>query len=317
MKPKTTNMLQSTAYRTLLFVLGGILLAAAVVKGIDLQQFALQIRQYGILPDSTGINHGAAWFMVVVEAVIGTALLLNWRPKLMLSAFVALMLLFIAALVWAIVQGGVADCGCFGPAAQRSPQEALVEDAVLLLIAAAAWRLRPEGINFRKPLKKWAVAGVCVLAMILPLTLGKGTSDQPSASLEEGKSGSGMVLESLSGERVDMTTGTFLLALISTDCAHCRESVPLLNEIVAEMDDAISICGVTANEQAEVDRFIEDNFAFYPVLTVDTQRFSSLMSNDPLPQFLLIRDGQILSRWQGEVPRLRALMALAKKTQGA
>jgi hypothetical protein len=93
--------------------------------------------------------------------------------------------------------------------------------------------------------------------------------------------------------------------------------VPLLNEIVAEVDDAISICGVTTNEQAEVDRFIEDNFAFYPVLTVDTQRFSSLISNDPLPQFLLIRDGQILSRWQGEVPQLRALMDLAAKAQGA
>ena len=126
-----------------------------------------------------------------------------------------------------------------------------------------------------------------------------------------------MVLESLSGERIDLTTGTFLLALMATDCAHCSDSVPLLNEIVAEVDDAISICGVTANEQAEVDRFIEDNFAFYPVLTVDTQRFSSLISNDPLPQFLLIRDGQILSRWQGEVPQLRALMDLAAKAQGA
>jgi len=310
-------MLQSTAYRTIVFVLGGILLAAAVVKGIDLQQFALQIRQYGILPEIAGLNHGAAWFMVVVEAVIGAALLLNWRPKLMLAAFGSLMLLFIAALVWAIVQGGVADCGCFGPAAQRSPQEALVEDAVLLLMAVAAWRLRPEGIYFRKPLKTWAVAVVCVLAMSLPLTVEKGITDQSSAALEQGESGPGIVLESLSGERIDLTTGTFLLALMSTDCAHCSESVPLLNQIVAEVDDAISICGVTANEQAEVDRFIEDNFAFYPVLNVDAQSFTSLMSDAPLPQFLLIRDGQILSRWQGEVPQMSALMAVAAKAQGA
>jgi len=321
MKPEATHSLhqslQSISYRIIVIILGGILLTAAVLKGIDLQQFALQIRQYGILPDSAGLNHGAAWFMVVVEAVIGAALLVNWRPKLMLAAFVALMLLFIAALVWAIVQGGIADCGCFGPAAQRSPQEALVEDVVLLLIAAAALRLRPEGIYFRKPLKTWAVAAVCLLAMSLPLTVGERITDPKAAALEEGKSGSGMVLESLSGERVDMTTGTFFLALMSTDCAHCRESVPLLNEIVAEIDDAISICGVTANEQAEVDRFIEDNFAFYPVLNVEAERFTSLMSDAPLPQFLLIRDGQILSRWQGEVPQMRALMELAVKAQGA
>ena len=215
MKPETTHSLhqslhqslQPVGYRIIVVSLGGILLVAAVVKGIDLQQFALQIRQYGILPDNAGLIHGVAWFMVVVEAVIGAALLVNWRPKLMLAAFVALMLLFIVALVWAIVQGGVADCGCFGPAAQRSPLEALVEDAVLLLIAVAAWRLRPEGIYFRKPLKTWAVAAVCVLAMSLPLTVGKGLSDPPSAALEEGRNGSGMVLESLSGEQIDLTTG--------------------------------------------------------------------------------------------------------------
>lgn len=304
-------------FRMLSIVLGGILLAAAVIKGIDLQQFALQIRQYGILPDSAGLIHGAAWFMVVVEAVIGGALLVNWRPKLTLAAFVALMLVFVAVLIQAILQGGVADCGCFGPAAQRSPQEALVEDAVLLLIAAVAWRLRPEGIYFRKPLKTWAVAAVCVLAMTLPLTVGNGISERPSAALEKETNGAGMVLESLSGERIDMRTGTFLLALMSTDCAHCRESVPVLNEIVAEGDDSISICGITASEPAEVDRFIEDNFAFYPVLAVDAQRFTSLMSDAPLPQFLLIRDGRILSRWQGEVPRLRALMEFAANAQGA
>jgi hypothetical protein len=317
MEPETIKMLQSAAHRTMVIVLGGILLAAAVVKGIDLQIFAMQIRQYGILPDITGLTHGAAWGMVVVEAVIGAALLVNWRPRLMLAGFCALMLFFIAALIWAIVQGGVADCGCFGPAAQRSPREALVEDIVLLLIAVAAWRLRPEEVYFRKPLKTWAVTAVCVLAMILPLTVGKGISDQSPTALEEGKGGSGLVLESLSGERVDMSAGTFLLALMSTDCAHCRESVPLLNEIVAEVEDAFSICGVTANEQSEVDRFIEENFAFYPVLNVDTKRFSSLMSDGPLPQFILIRDGRIVSRWQGEVPPLQALMDLAATSQGA
>jgi hypothetical protein len=37
------------------------------------------------------------------------------------------------------------------------------------------------------------------------------------------------------------------------------------------------------------------------------------MTHDPLPQFLLIRDGRILSRWQGEAPELAALMELAEE----
>ena len=186
-----------------------------------------------------------------------------------------------------------------------------------LLLTAAAWWLRPQGIYFRKPTKTWAVTAVCIFAMILPLTMNSGKTDSTMAELEEKNGGSGMILEALSGERIDLGAGTFLLALMSTDCAHCRESVPMLNEIVAEVDDAISICGVTASPQPEVDRFVEDNFTFYPLLTVDDHQLSSLMTSDPLPQFLLIRDGQVLSRWQGEVPELATLINLAEKVKAA
>ena len=316
MKSDATTTLPMAGYRIIVIVVGGILLAAAVVKGADLQQFARQIRQYGILPEVTGLAYGVAWFMMVVEAVIGAGLLVNWRPKLMLAAFGTLMLLFIGVLSWAIVQGNVSDCGCFGPAAQRTPAEALVEDIILLLGVAVAWWLKPDKIYFKSRVKTGGVAAVCVLAMVFPLGVDQMGPDS-SPALEGKQSPAGMVLESTLGERVDLASGTFLLSLMSTTCNHCMESVPILNEIVAEAEEAITILGVTANDQSEVDRFIEDNFAFYPVLAIDTQQLASLMSDDPLPQYLLIRDGRILSRWQGEVPELATLMHLAEEEKNA
>jgi thiol-disulfide isomerase/thioredoxin len=313
----TQTRLRIAVYRLIVFGLGAILLAAGVFKGADLDQFALQIRQYGILPDGSQLAFGVAWFMVVVEAAIGAALVVNWRPRLMLAAFGTLMLFFIAALGWAIVQGGVSDCGCFGPAARRSPTDALVEDLLLLAAAGAAWRLRDETVYFKHPIKGFSVATACVLAMVLPLILGPMSTGQTASTSQGPDQGAGMVLQSTTGEQFDLNSGAFLLTLMSTDCGHCRESVPRLNEIVADAENLITVYGLAVGNQAEIDRFVEDNFAFYQVLPINEKRLSSLMGDGPLPQYLLVRDGQILNRWQGEVPELRALMDLTEKEKDA
>ena len=112
-------------------------------------------------------------------------------------------------------------------------------------------------------------------------------------------------------------SGTALLALMSTDCVQCRESVTILNEIAGVTDDFISIWAVCADTPQEIDRFIGGEFAFYPVVSIEAEHMSSLMTSDPLPQFLLIRDGHILSRWQGEAPDPSTLMNLSAAGEGA
>jgi thiol-disulfide isomerase/thioredoxin/uncharacterized membrane protein YphA (DoxX/SURF4 family) len=314
---RTTIDTRQLGYRFISILLGAILLAAAVFKGVDLDQFALQIRQYGILPDGSRLSFGVAWFMVVVEAVIGASLLMNWRPRAMLAAFIVLMLLFIGALIWAEAQGGVSDCGCFGPAAQRSPMEALLEDALLLLAAAFAWWLRTDTIYFKHTIKTWGICAVCVMAMILPLTMEKTNATQSAPVRESNGRGPGMILESTNGQQFDLGSGTILLALMSTDCIHCQESVPVLNEIVADAADALTVYAVAADDPAKIDRFVEENFAFYPVLPIDVERLGSWMGDDPLPQYLLFRDGRIVARWRDTVPEPQALIDLTKKENGA
>jgi thiol-disulfide isomerase/thioredoxin len=302
-------------YRFITIVLGAILLAAGAFKGVDLDQFALQIRQYGILPDDARLAVAAAWFMVVVEVILGAALVANWRPKASLSGVILLLLFFMGALSWAMVHGGVSDCGCFGPAARRSPTEAMIEDGLLLVFAFFAWKLKDRAIYYRHPMKSLAVATAAVIAMTLPLALGTLQARQSASASQASGQAAGMVLQTPSGGQVDLNTGTCLVALMATDCMHCRQSVPLLNEMVAEAGNALTVYALAADDQAAIDRFVEENFAFYPVLPVTEKSLLALMKDDPLPQYLLIQNGRTLARWQDKVPERRALVDVIEREE--
>ena len=314
---RTAPATRQLSYRFITIILGAILLAAGVFKGIDLEQFALQIRQYGILPDDTRLAVTAAWCMVVVEMGLGAALVSNWRPKVTLSGTILLLLVFIGALSWAMVHGGVSDCGCFGPAARRSPTEAMIEDVMLLFFAIAAWRLKDRTVYYRHPMKSLTVATTVILAMGLPVAVGTLHGDGSASASRTPVQTAGMILKSTAGDQVDLGTGTVLVALMDTDCNHCRESVPMLNEIAADAGDAITVCAVAANDPSEINDFIEENFTFYPVLSIDEKDFASLMDDGPLPQYVLIKNGNIHARWKNTIPDLRALIDLATAGKGA
>jgi uncharacterized membrane protein YphA (DoxX/SURF4 family)/thiol-disulfide isomerase/thioredoxin len=314
---QTRPRIHIIVYRLITIVLGAIFVAAGTIKGADLNQFALQIEQYGILPDGDHLSLGLAWVMVVLEIAIGSALIVNWRPKAALAMYIGLLLIFIFVLIWGLAHDSVSDCGCFGPAARRSPVTALIEDALMLLGALVAWRLRAATPYLHHRFKGLTVAATCLLAMILPWTMGAPHVKTPVAMPQASEKLTEMIVKSTAGERIALDAGVVLLALMSTNCVHCSESVPLLNEIVAEAEDTIAVYGVAAEDQLAIDRFVEDTFAFYPVLPVEADTLSSLMSDAPLPQYLFYNNGKLIARWQGKPPELEALMNLATTAKGA
>ena len=304
-------------FRFIGIVLGAVLMTAGVVKGLGIHSFINQINQYGLLPDDTRITGSLAWFMVIVEIAFGAALIVNWRATTVLSGVMAMLLIFIGALAWAIIKGGVDDCGCFGQAAVRSPTQALFEDVILLIGTIAAWHLSRGRIQYPHPVKGWVVAIACVFGLALPVTTGSLPWSRTIQALASPGSPQEIVLRAPTGEVIDFKTGTALLAVMSTDCFHCRESVPRLNDIVEEIGQTIQVYGVAANQQREIDRFVEENFTFYPIIPIDEKSLTTLLGADPLPKFVFIHDGNIVAQWSDHLPSSQALIDLATEVKGA
>ncbi|MFC1892354.1 MauE/DoxX family redox-associated membrane protein, partial [Thermodesulfobacteriota bacterium] len=155
--------------------IGLILIAAAILKSMDMELFIRQIKSYGIISHYDLIVI-SAWALIVIELALGAALLLFYRPSA--SIMVAALLIGIFALVngWAWFNGGVEDCGCFGAWVKRTPAEGMIEDLVLLAALCMAWVIRPtihRPIDFNPSgYKKWIILTSCILGLLLPVVFG-------------------------------------------------------------------------------------------------------------------------------------------------
>ena len=88
----------------------------------------------------------------------------------------------------------------------------------------------------------------------------------------------------------------------------------MLNQIAAEQENYLNVTAVSASPATDIQRFVEENPTFYPVLAVDEPSLARVMTDDPLPQYLLIRNGRIVTRWQ-HVPEAQTLTGLVGDTQ--
>jgi uncharacterized membrane protein YphA (DoxX/SURF4 family) len=119
-------------------VLGGIFLYAGLIKASDSQQFALALVPFTFLPvDATGF---LAVFIAWSEVVAGVLILLPRIYLLGAAMIAALCVVFIGVLSWALWNGIVIPCPCFGgdaPPSASAMVGVIMRDVVLLLAAGA------------------------------------------------------------------------------------------------------------------------------------------------------------------------------------
>ncbi|NYG08334.1 putative membrane protein YphA (DoxX/SURF4 family) [Phycicoccus badiiscoriae] len=120
-------------------VLGGVILAAGLLKVGHLETSARSVRAYQLLPyDVAGyVGYG----LPILEIAVGALLILGLFTRFAAVVGGLLMLVFIAGIASAWARGLSIDCGCFGhggtiAAAQTQYPQEIARDVGLLLCAA-------------------------------------------------------------------------------------------------------------------------------------------------------------------------------------
>lgn len=130
-------------FRLLRLAVAGVFVYAGATKAIDPAGFRLDIARYQLAPE--WLAFAAAAYLPWLEIVAGIGL---WLPRFRRGAeaiMLALMIVFVAALLSAWARGLDVACGCFGHEAEARANYpwVLARDAVLIAaIAALAWRSR-------------------------------------------------------------------------------------------------------------------------------------------------------------------------------
>ncbi len=92
--------------------IGGYFVVAAIPKIIEPLAFATSIMHYGLAP-SWSVN-AAALVLPWLELIAGIGLIIGVRTKLQAALCGGMLVLFTAAVAYAVVLGLKIDCGCFG-----------------------------------------------------------------------------------------------------------------------------------------------------------------------------------------------------------
>ena len=124
MNPVLSTSLRAAAH-VCRYGLALVFLYAGVMKGLDPVGFANEIEGYGLV--SGWLASLAAYILIPFELAVGLALLINFRPVPGLIAANGLMVMFIAAIGFALVTDQpLESCGCFGKNSARTPETSAV-----------------------------------------------------------------------------------------------------------------------------------------------------------------------------------------------
>ncbi len=271
------------------------LLLAGAIKAADPSLFVEQITSYGITP--------AAWspplsrLFLMIEFGLGTALVVNLRPRLTLPASVALFAVFTGVLLWAKIEGYAGDCGCFGRVSARGVGSGIVEDLVFAALGLLAWftlRRRPGG---RHPWQLATVVAGVTLGLVSPIlaqALDVGhlvTAARPGAPFDQ------IVVEDFDG---DIQRGEYVVALLDPEGQASVEAVESLNGL-ADDESLPPLVGVfQGSSEAMVAFLFEhgttfDGYGHAPRAAL--RRFYRR-----LPVVLALSNGKILSAWHERIP---------------
>lgn len=276
--------------RILTIVVGCIILFAAVLKALDPRAFADQIAQYRILPS---LSFLAAWCFIIAETVIAVGLIAQARVKIFAPLGIALLAAFIGITAYGMVSGVTGSCGCFGNLVHRSPEQVIVEDALMiiaLLFALLVLRSEPA----RRMRLKIGVVTAAALGMAALTAFGGSlpvdsfvTGLKPGAEFEE------WPVEGFTG---NLHSGTHVVFLFSLSDPAVETDISIMNTI-AQAPEVPSACGFITDGSEELTRLL---FQYAPAFNTGAiePRFARALYRT-LPRTFIIKDGVVTHVWQG------------------
>ncbi len=117
MKPQESRLIPVVGL-VLRLAAAAVWLLAGGAKVFDLPGFRLEVARYGILPDF--LLSPFAYVLPFLEIGIGVYLALGLFVRTAALIGTLLFASFLGAQVWALANGIVLDCGCFGPVLQAT-----------------------------------------------------------------------------------------------------------------------------------------------------------------------------------------------------
>jgi len=282
-------------------VLGLVFLAAGFLKALDPAEFVHQVTGYGLIgPRLAAV---AAPALIVVEVVLGVALVAGVRPLLTASASILLLLLFIGIEAHGLAVGRTESCGCFGAYIKRTPTEVIGEDLLFIGLAVLAI----GGLRGWTGTRPGRAAAVLATAIVLATAFVVASPSLPIDDLITPlRAGRTVADLDLAKRLPELTTGRHLVALIDVTDPRAAEVASALDAL-ASRPGAPPVLGLSPSSEQEIDTFRWTVVPAFEVKSVDRDVIKRLYRR--LPRYFLLDSGRVAAVYDGAPPDAKDLLS--------
>jgi len=134
-------------------ILGGIFLAAGMLKIGNVIAFASEIAGFKILP--TILDAPLAGILPLVEIVVGALLIVGFATRIMAWIAAGQMTIFTLAIASAVMRGLTVSCGCFGANdTTKTSWPEVARDTLFVILAIVVAARAPGMISIDRRIKE-------------------------------------------------------------------------------------------------------------------------------------------------------------------
>ena len=160
------------------FFVGGLLIFSGLIKLNDPIGTQIKMEEYfEVFAEDFGsfFHYFIPWaleiamIMIVLEVVLGVAILLFWRMNLTAWLLLLMMTFFTFLTFYSAYFNKVTDCGCFGDAIKLTPWESFSKDVVLMIFVAHLFWYRKK---YKTHMPALIGNGIVAITAVLCLVLG-------------------------------------------------------------------------------------------------------------------------------------------------
>ena len=232
-----------------------------------------------------------------LECLVGLALLVDWKPRLVLPIGAVMMGFFIAITAHAWHRGMGESCGCFGTLIDRSPVEAMMENFLMLgLLVFSWWGLRRRSVT----LWVWGRWVVLVGGLVALTVLGfRYMPERDRIADSDLQVGNYLKGVSVLDADIDLTRGAYLIELFSPNCRYCQQAVPKLNVWAAdpEVPRLIALSQFSKDHPVTVQFKMQFRPRFI-IAAISFSDFKRLTHGQGYPRLAYIVDGVVVRVWE-------------------
>lgn len=157
------------------FFVGGLLIFSGLIKLNDPVGTEIKLEEYFevFASDFGSFFHAfipwameIGFFMIVLEIVLGVAILVYWRMQFTTWVVLAMMVFFTFLTFYSAYFNKVTDCGCFGDAIKLTPWESFWKDIIIMVFVLHLFWYRRRFTDVLRTREGYAVIGITLAISI-------------------------------------------------------------------------------------------------------------------------------------------------------